>query len=365
MSVYRGVNLGEWLTLEKWMEPSIFEGTQARDEDNLCRVLSEEDKILRFRKHRDSFIQKKDIFYIKQLGLNAIRLPVPHFLFGDDDRYCNPYVPCVDYVDRLFEWAEEAGLKVIIDLHTAPQSQNGYDNGGICAVSKWVTKKTNIDRTIYVLKEIARRYGHRDAFLGIELLNEPASDVVLVRNQHTYEAHDKAFAKGSKAVDLETLFAFSEEGYRSLRPLIKKDAYIIFHDGFRLDSWKYFFNDVKGLENVIMDTHWYLDMEEWRPEHTNIHFVNRILFTWMNKIREVQEYCPVMIGEWSLPHNMEKGLNEFQVKMSYRMLASAMLFAFETAFAYFYWNYRVECKDKDGWDFRKCVANGWLPSDFS
>ncbi len=122
---------------------------------------------------------------------------------------------------------------------------------------------------------------------------------------------------------------------------------------------------MKGLENVIMDTHWYLDMEEWRPEHTNIHFVNRILFTWMNKIREVQEYCPLMIGEWSLPHNMEKGLNEFQVKMSYRMLASAMLFSFETAFAYFYWNYRVECRDKDGWDFRECVRKGWLPSDFS
>ena len=76
MSVYRGVNFGEWLTLEKWMEPSVFEGTQSRDEDNLCRVLREEDKILRFRKHRDSFIQKKDVFYIKQLGLNAIRLPV-------------------------------------------------------------------------------------------------------------------------------------------------------------------------------------------------------------------------------------------------------------------------------------------------
>ena len=45
MSVYRGVNFGEWLTLEKWMEPSVFEGTQSRDEDNLCRVLREEDKI--------------------------------------------------------------------------------------------------------------------------------------------------------------------------------------------------------------------------------------------------------------------------------------------------------------------------------
>jgi len=56
--------------------------------------------------------------------MNAIRLPVPHFLFGDDPVYCDPYVPCLSYVDTLFDWAEEYGLAVIIDIHTAPDSQN-------------------------------------------------------------------------------------------------------------------------------------------------------------------------------------------------------------------------------------------------
>lgn len=32
----RGVNLGGWLVLEKWMTPSLFEGLQAVDETSYC-----------------------------------------------------------------------------------------------------------------------------------------------------------------------------------------------------------------------------------------------------------------------------------------------------------------------------------------
>ncbi|WP_234418871.1 hypothetical protein [Parazoarcus communis] len=32
----RGVNLGSWLLLEKWMVPSVFEGLAATDETTWC-----------------------------------------------------------------------------------------------------------------------------------------------------------------------------------------------------------------------------------------------------------------------------------------------------------------------------------------
>ena len=32
----RGVNLGGWLVLEKWMTPSVFEGLAAVDETTYC-----------------------------------------------------------------------------------------------------------------------------------------------------------------------------------------------------------------------------------------------------------------------------------------------------------------------------------------
>ena len=34
------------------------------------------------------------------------------------------------YLKRLVRWAEELELKVILDLHGAPGSQNGFDNSG-------------------------------------------------------------------------------------------------------------------------------------------------------------------------------------------------------------------------------------------
>ena len=35
----KGVNLGNWLVLEKWMSPALFEGTTAEDEYYLARQL--------------------------------------------------------------------------------------------------------------------------------------------------------------------------------------------------------------------------------------------------------------------------------------------------------------------------------------
>ncbi len=37
----RGVNLGSWLVLEKWMVPSLFEGLEATDETTWCAELGD------------------------------------------------------------------------------------------------------------------------------------------------------------------------------------------------------------------------------------------------------------------------------------------------------------------------------------
>ncbi len=34
------------------------------------------------------------------------------------------------YLKRLVKWCEEIGLKIILDLHGAPGSQNGMDHSG-------------------------------------------------------------------------------------------------------------------------------------------------------------------------------------------------------------------------------------------
>ena len=56
----KGVNLGNWLVLEKWMSPALFDGTTAEDEYNLPRQLSPGVYEARIRVHRSEYITERD-----------------------------------------------------------------------------------------------------------------------------------------------------------------------------------------------------------------------------------------------------------------------------------------------------------------
>mgnify|MGYP000786302677 FL=1 len=196
MSKIHGVNLGNWLVLEKWMHPALFEGVAAEDETDLCRLLPRDELLARLKKHRDTYITLGDFKWIKAHGLDTVRIPVPHFIFGDDSTFCDPYVPCIEYLDKAFDWAEETGLKILIDLHTAPDSQNGFDNGGICGVCKFWQKPENEARVIKVLGMLSARYADRPALFGVQILNEPISPELWKHIEGRYPPADPEYAAG-------------------------------------------------------------------------------------------------------------------------------------------------------------------------
>ena len=71
----KGVNLGNWLVLEKWMSPALFEGTTAEDEYYLPRKLSKEVYEARIKVHRAEYISERDFVAIKAMGMEAVRIP--------------------------------------------------------------------------------------------------------------------------------------------------------------------------------------------------------------------------------------------------------------------------------------------------
>ena len=83
MDQLKGVNLGNWLVLEKWMTEELFSGTTAMDETYLCKQLGRERAMERLKVHRDEFITERDFEEIAAKGFNAVRIPVPFFLFED------------------------------------------------------------------------------------------------------------------------------------------------------------------------------------------------------------------------------------------------------------------------------------------
>lgn len=291
----RGVNLGNWLVLERWMEPELFRGTDAEDETWLRRLLPAKELERRLKEHRESWITEADLKWIAGQGLNLVRIPVPWFLFGDRA----PYESCVEYLDRAFLWAERYGLKVLIDLHTTPGNQNGYDNGGLVGVCRWHRDPEEVEYVLTVLTRLGERYGNRKGLFGIEVLNEPISWLVYHTAPTTGRARDREESRGSGHVPLKFLRTFYLEAYRRLREVMPEDKAVVFHDGFRLTAWNAFFRR-SGMKNVYLDTHQYIwALEMFLPLHRP--FVYRLFLGHAEKqIRKVQKAVPVLVGEWCI-----------------------------------------------------------------
>ncbi len=374
MEKIRGTNLGNWLVLEKWMKPDLFFATQTEDETWLSRKMPPEEFEALIKEHRDTYVTEEDFQAIAEAGLNMVRLPVPYFTFGDRP----PFVECVTWIDRAFDWAEKYGLKILLDLHTVPYSQNGYDNGGLTGVCKWCKHPEEVEFALTVLERLAKRYGTREGLFGIEVLNEPISWIVYMTAPSTGKAEDKEEAKGSGYVPLPFLRKFYKDAYRRIRAHMGTDKTIVFHDGFRTSSWNRFFRE-SGFENVALDTHIYIfAMENFVPVAKP--WVYRIFVEFNRRlIRRVQKDVPVIVGEWCICNRYADGLGGLilrpnraaEKKRRYREIARMQLDAWGEAAGWFYWNYQLlrdrnEPTDeswKESWDLCRCLKNGWLNRD--
>ena len=383
-----GVNLGNWLVLEKWMNPGLFDGTTAEDEYYLPRQLERDVYEARIRTHRNEYITERDFATIKSFGLNAVRIPVPYFIFGDYE----PFIGCVEWLDKAFEWAKKYSLQILIDLHTVPGSQNGFDNGGICGVCKWAQEPESIKFTLSVLERLSERYGKHESLWGIQIVNEPITERMweTMDIQSRYAPVDPEMAAGSAPASIEFLKAFYIEAYHRMREYLPEEKYIVFHDGFELKAWKDFMRD-DCFKNVVLDTHQYLMVAEAMGCEQSVEGYKKYIDEVFAKdIEEMQAYFPVICGEWTLfnshacgtdtqggqsPLNgvqcTEKAFTEEEKGHIYREVAKAQLAAWKKGSGHFYWNYKLLLDTVnvegwtgwDSWDLGKCVALGWYPTE--
>lgn len=383
----KGVNLGNWLVLEKWMSPSLFAQTEAEDEYWLPRCLSKEVYEARIKVHRSEYITERDFVTIKSWGMTTIRIPVPYFIFGDRE----PFLGCLEELDKAFNWAEKYRLQILIDLHTAPLGQNGFDNGGISGVCKWAQEPKEVEFVLTVLERLARRYGMREGLWGIEVINEPVSEELWEKMniQKRYPPVDEEMAKGSKGISLSFLRKFYIDAYDRIRRFMPEEKYVVIHDGFELKAWKNFMRG-EHYKNVVLDTHQYLMMAEmYGCAQTTEGYLEYIKEHFQKDMEEMQEYFPVICGEWCIFNSLTCGydtqggqsvlngqggaskesLTPEQKKEIYLALAHAQMQAWEKGAGYFYWSYKLLTDTVntsgwigwDSWDLGRCVNLGWFP----
>ena len=385
----KGVNLGNWLVLEKWMSPALFEGTTAEDEYYLPTQLSPEVYEARIRIHRSEYITERDFVTIKRMGMESVRIPVPYFIFGDR----KPFIGCIEELDKAFNWAEKYGLTILIDLHTVPLSQNGFDNGGISGVCKWAQNPDEVEFALSVLERLAKRYGNRKGLFGIQPLNEPITENMweTMDVQNRYAPADPELAKGSAPITMDFLRQFYLDAYDRISAYMPKEKYVVIHDGFELMAWKDFMQEEK-YSNVILDTHQYLMVAEARGCSQTVEgYLKYIKEELQPQITEMEKYFPVICGEWCLFNSLacgcdtkggqsvlngvegsrQESLSPEEKKEIYETLAKAQLELWEKGSGYFYWSYKLLTDTVntpgwigwDSWDLGRCYDFGWFPAD--
>ncbi len=360
----RGVNLGGWLVLEKWMTPSLFAGLAAEDETAWCLEMGAAAEP-RLKQHWQTFIKREDFDWLAQRGINAVRIPVGHWLFGPDYPYHPrfaehryPYVnDGLEVLDQAFAWAQEFGLLIMLDLHAAPGCQNGFDNGGIKDVCDWHTQAAYLQHSLAVLEKLAARYHLHPALHGIEVLNEPHQDIA------------SAY-----------LMTFTHQAYQRIRQYCSADQVaVVFHDGFR--SYQHYTELLQAstYQNLIFDIHRYqcFTLEDLNSDiYTHI---RKAVSEWKTEADDIIRHAGrnTIVGEWSLgldPRMLElwqqdwhdvvqPTMDKFQQNVAYRGYAASQLACFEKYLGWFFWSYRTETMPQ--WSFRDCVENGWLPTHFS
>ena len=326
MDKIRSVNLGGWFVLEKWIKPSLFNdnGVTGNDETKFCNQVPNKEEILY--NHYKTWITRDDIVWLKEKGINLVRIPIPWWLFGEGE-----YVRSVKHIDDALDMISEVGMDFMLDLHTAPGCQNAFDNGGIEGVMEWHKEESNLEKTIQILEKVAARYKDYPRFHSIQVLNEPH-----------YE------------LDLDFVKEFHLRAYKRLR-VILPERWIVFCNSFRLTGWEDFFKK-NDFHKVILDTHIYQCFGDYHLNHT-IPMHEEAALSRAKRLAEVEKYVPVIVGEWSLGLRKNKTITEDNFDEAMTRYASAQIQGMNKCSGYIFWNYKTE-DPQSGWNFRSLIERG-------
>lgn len=388
----RGVNLGGWLVLEPWITPSIFQTfNEQQPYYNGTNVVVDEWTYWQYgptavglshtefiKSHWTSWVTKDHLHILKKAGITHLRIPIGYWYFEilDDE----PFKSGGDVFDFGLEqlkvlcgWAQEIKLKLLFDLHTAPGSQNGFDNSGRRGPIR-VLEGDNIKRTervVGMMSDWVKENVPDEILFGIEVLNEPNTFDGTVGDEVWEEM------KGT----------FYPDTYKVVRERFSSKSIVVLQTAFRPP------NDYIGLfpeseyQGVYLDDHTYQCFGGY----------NKMAYEWNGWSLHLIETCnkkpiysntplPTFVGEFSLAvtdctrwltgvdvtpipiqdnrpdvcayYNTPPEYFRDEYKLFLRNFANAQFDAYESGAGWFFWNFRAE--NSPEWDFLAGLRGGWI-----
>lgn len=315
----KGINVGQLLLQEGWMSPFALEpltqtdGSYVTDADGnlqypefteseFRQALAANPNLAAYpvqtllEYYYSCFFTEEDFRIIREdLGLNTLRLPFYYLNILQEDLTLKAETEAFAYLDWFLEQAAAQGLYVVLDLHGAPGSQNGYEHSGTpLRESELWENQAYLDATAALWKAVANHYTHTRPDLGAwiaayDLLNEP-----------TY---------GYKGTTTRECWDFFDVLYDTIRDT--GDAHVITMEG----CWD--FSALPdpadyGWENVQYEYHWY----NWWP--STIPY--RLFYAYQDLSNVFRNYdVPVLIGEFTVFEDRENWARELALfdKRSY------------------------------------------------
>lgn len=122
--------------------------------------------------HYASFLTEQDFKRVQRWGFNTIRLPIDYFELFDFTQNEIMIEKKAHIVDKCVIWAQEYGLKLILNLHKAPG--HSFDHNESDANDLWDPKTESQQKFFEIWKKLSERFGKFDNVL-FEVMNEPTA----------------------------------------------------------------------------------------------------------------------------------------------------------------------------------------------
>lgn len=293
-----GVNLGGWLNTEPFIVPGLYEryptGPAGKSIDEYTLSINMGDNLTAaMTEHYETFVTERDFMEIAAAGLNWIRLPIAHWAI---EKYPGePYLERVswNYVLKAFQWARKYGLRINLDLHTVPGSQNGWNHSGKLGTINWMKGPmglANAQRTLDYLRTLAQFISqdqYKDVVPMFGFINEPNGANI-----------DSANPKGAVGT-------FYLEAYNTIRAVTGSGEgngpMLSIHDAFiGVDKW---FDFLRGADRLAMDQHQYLVFQDQLTGSIST-FANRPCEAWAARTNQTSvSFGANNAGEWSAAVN--------------------------------------------------------------
>ncbi|KAJ7956857.1 Glucan 1,3-beta-glucosidase [Quillaja saponaria] len=318
--------------------PSVFKleiltNKMLRGEYQLTNGLGPERAPKVMRDHWNSFITEEDFKFMSKSGLNAVRIPVGWWIAYDP----NPPKPFVGgslaALDNAFKWAQNNGMKIIVDLHAIQGSQNGKDHSGTRdAYVEW--DDSNIPETVAVIDFLAARYGKNPSLAAIQLMNEPLAP----------------------HINLRTLEKFYKEGYDAVRKYTQ-NAYVMMSTRINTTSSNSElipFAASKEFDRVAIDAHYYYifaDMFKNMTVQQTVDFIYNQTATDLGSLTTNGSFS--FVGEWTAEFHPAIAKNA--TKQDYQKFAQAQIDVYQNAtFGWAYWSYKCP---RHHWSLKWMIKN--------